>query len=196
MNKFGGWQINISKNMPQKVATVMSELSTNKLGCEYSPIAYLGFQQVNGTNHAVLAEQIQLTGRDSKNAVVVVINEQPGAIDTSVVDIHRIVESGGVLGGVNIEMSLGIPEDVQKIFDKKIEKFTGAKVEPFAYVGSQVTKGIDYILIAKVAPVVLGDKTELAIVVVNEMEDVIKFERVFEPGKKDNSPLGYAFTWL
>ena len=55
MNKLGGWQINTSKNMPQKVIAAMDSLNDHKLGYEYYPIVYLGSQQVNGMNHAVLA---------------------------------------------------------------------------------------------------------------------------------------------
>ena len=54
----GSWEVNVvTGGMPQKVATAFGELAGSLVGAEYTPIAYLGSQQVNGVNHAVLAEQ-------------------------------------------------------------------------------------------------------------------------------------------
>ena len=48
----GNWEINVNVNgMPQKVASAVSKLNTTLMGAEYDPIAYLGSQVVNGTNH-------------------------------------------------------------------------------------------------------------------------------------------------
>ena len=69
----GSWNVNVVTNgMPQKVATAIGALSEKLIGAEYEPIAYLGSQVVNGTNHAVLAKQILTTGRDTTNIVVIV----------------------------------------------------------------------------------------------------------------------------
>ena len=63
----GGWNIGVvTGGMPQKVATAFGKLAEQLIGCEYTPIAYLGSQQVNGINHAVLAEQTVITGKDTK----------------------------------------------------------------------------------------------------------------------------------
>ena len=64
----GGWEVKVSNNFPQKVASSLSSFNEQILGAEYVPISYLGSQVVNGINHAVLAEQTLLTGRDPKNA--------------------------------------------------------------------------------------------------------------------------------
>ena len=71
----GGWSVNVEVGkMPQKVATAFSKLG-DLVGASYTPIAYLGSQVVNGINHAVLAEQTVLTGKDTKNIVVIIFNE-------------------------------------------------------------------------------------------------------------------------
>ena len=83
--------------MPQKVASAFSEVLGELLGAEYTPIAYLGEQLVNGTNHAVLAEQTLVNGKDTKNVVVVILNERGDSFTLS--NIERVVETGAPLGG-------------------------------------------------------------------------------------------------
>ena len=75
-NLVGGWSVDVVVGgMPEKVATAFASL--NELaGAEYTPIAYLGSQLVNGVNHAVLAEQLLITGKDTKNVVLVIFNEK------------------------------------------------------------------------------------------------------------------------
>lgn len=73
----GSWDVKVVVgSLPEKVATAVGELGEKLIGAEYTPIAYLGSQLVNGTNHAVLAEQVLTTGRDTKNIVVLTFNEK------------------------------------------------------------------------------------------------------------------------
>ena len=82
----GTWKIDVKlEGMPQKVATAFANLGTQLLGAEYTPIAYLGSQVVNGINHAVLAEQLVITGKDTKNIVLIIFNEKPDSDRKSVV---------------------------------------------------------------------------------------------------------------
>jgi hypothetical protein len=79
--------------MPEKIATAVGDLKI--VGAEYTPIAYLGSQVVNGINHAVLAEQLVVAGKDTKNVVVIMFNERPEGV--TLVGIERVLESGGEL---------------------------------------------------------------------------------------------------
>ena len=75
----GGYTIKVSTSgLPQKVASGFDKVFKDFTGASYTPIAYLGSQLVNGTNHAVLAEQTIMNGKDTKNAVIMVFNEKPG----------------------------------------------------------------------------------------------------------------------
>ena len=129
-------------------------------------------------------------GRDSHNAVIAVLNEQPNSLDISVVDIHRIVESGGALGGTKIEMLTDIPEDIQKIWDTQFEGFTGSKIEPKVYLSNKMTKGLNYTFLA------VYNDIEYVLITINPMEQRADFERVFDKGVNDKATFGYAFTWL
>lgn len=210
MSKFGAWEAAFNKNFPQKIASKVSE-NLNLLGAEYEAVAYLGKQIVNGTNHAVLAEQTILNGKDTKNAVILVFNEKAGVDDVSLVAIRTIAESGGQLGGTEIDVTADIPVGALDATAKALEGFVGADVKPAAYLGKQVVNGVNYEMIAEVTGVYPGAKTRLAIITVNELYKTIKFEDLFDvateeksnlagvtisEGKVQSGPLGYAFTWL
>lgn len=183
MNKFGGWNISVKRDgMPQKVATAFDSLAAQLMGATYEFVAYLGTQAVNGLNHAVLAQQTVITGKDVNNAVIVVFNEKPGSMDVALTDIRRIVEAGGPLGGVNVNMSLRIPKEAEEAYKSVREGWVGVNINPIAYVGTKVTKGTNYILIAEVTPVTHNGATELAILTVDPMNHRFEFEKVFEDG--------------
>lgn len=186
----GSWDIKVTTGgMPQKVATAFAELRDKLIGAEYTPIAYLGSQVVNGINHAVLAEQLLTTGKDTKNVVVVIFNEKEGKVTLS--NIERVVSSGGELGGIKVDVKTEIPDEAREALNGVLSGFVGSKIEPFAYLGQQVTKGVDYIFAATVAPVTLNPEVKVAIVVANAMENKLYIKDILNSG----SGLGYAFTW-
>ena len=177
----GGWNIKVSSGMPQQVATAFPNILGKLFGATYTSIAYLGSQVVNGTNHAVLAEQLVTTGEDTKNVVLVILNEKPGSIggaDFALVSITPVVDGGGKFGGVAIDVKTEIPEEVKKIFDNAFEGFVGSNVVPFAFIGTKVVKGIEYKFAATVSPVVPDPTTTVQIVTVNGLTKEIKFEPV------------------
>ena len=148
----GAWNVNVIVNaMPQKVATAIGKLAETLIGAQYTPIAYLGSQLVNGTNHAVLAEQYLTTGKDQKNIVLLIFNEKD--MDCSLVNIERVVEGGAELGGTQIVGTTDIPADAQKVFDTVLAGFVGATVKPFALLATQVVKGVNYVFAAEVSTV-------------------------------------------
>ena len=191
----GGWEVKVCNNgFPQKVATAITRFDEQILGAEYVPISYLGSQVVNGINHAVLAEQTLLTGRDTKNAVVMVFNEPPKAMDASLVSINTLVAGGHGMGAVEINMTTDIPVDAKAAFVKAFEGFVGSKVEPFAYIGQQVTKGVNYIFACTVTPVTLETQPQtLSLVTVNSLDNKADMKPFFSDTQ--NNGLGYAFTW-
>ena len=182
MSKFGGWNVEVLRDkLPQKIATAMSEFVTEpRFGAEYEFVAYLGTQEVNGTNHALLMKQTIYSGKDTVNAVVVVFNEKAGSMDVSLSDIRRIVEAGGKLGGTKVELVTEFPQKVKDAFNTALNGFAGSKVIPIVYVGEKMTKGLEYKLIAEVTPTVPNGKMHLSIVTVNTLENKLYFENVFE----------------
>lgn len=191
----GSWKINVAVgSMPQKVASAVSKLSENLVGAEYTPIAYLGSQVVNGTNHAVLAEQVVVTGRDTKNIVMLIFNEKPNDMEATLVNIERVVEGGAPMGGVNVNPMTEIPADAMKEWNTAFEGRVGIKAEPFALLATQVVKGTNFIFAATVTPVYPDAETTVSIITINTMTGTIAFANPFET--KQEASLGYAFTWL
>lgn len=189
---FGEWEVNVSTaGMPEQIATAMGDLKI--FGAEYEPIAYLGSQVVNGVNHAVLAEQTLTVGRDVKNIVLVIFSEKEGTVTLS--DIERVVESGGRDGGIEVDPKTDIPAEAMAAFRETFEGFVGLKVEPFALLGTQVVKGVNYIFAAEVTPVTEDPTKSACLVTVNSLTKNISFVDILTP-KMDVMSLGYAYTWM
>lgn len=192
MSKFGGWTIEPSSTkMPQKVASSFDKVE-KVFGCTYKAISYVGKQEVNGINYAVLAEQTVITGEDTKNAVIMIFNEKPESSDLAWVGTIPVVEGGGKFGGTDVEMMgvecVGNPE--KDVFNKAIEGFVGSNIELVATVGTKVTKGIEHKFIVTIAPVVPGAEKKLAVMSYNDMTKEMNFEPLLAAAK-----LGYSFTW-
>lgn len=193
MGKVGRWDVNVTVgSMPEKVATAFGEL--NMVGAEYEPIAYLGSQVVNGVNHAVLAEQIVTTGRDTKNIVTMIFNERGDAC--TLVGIERVVESGGEMGGITVDPRTGeLPKDATDALNNVLEGFVGADVKPFALLGTQITKGTCYIFAATITPVALDRPIRAALVVANDMTGDLSMTDLLTT-KYDVMQLGYQYAWV
>ena len=190
----GGWNIDVTiDKMPQKVATAMGKLSEALIGAEYEPIAYLGSQVVNGVNHAVLAEQIVTTGRDTNNIVVLIFNEKPGEMNLSLVSIERVVESGAAFGGTVVDVKTDLDDEIMDIWDEAFEDRVGLKATPFALLGTQMVKGTNYIFAAEVESVTLNPVKNVILVVVNDMMQKVSITDMLT--NKHEASLGYAFTW-
>lgn len=190
----GSYEVNVQTGRyPQKVATYFDEIMGKLLGASYEPVAYLGSQVVNGTNHALLCEQTVLTGRDTKNVVVVIVNEKDEGL--SLVSIERVVEGGGELGGLAVDVRTEIPEEARAAFDKAFEGFVGSKVEPFALLATQVTKGVNYVFAAEMSPITENPVKNVALVTVNTLTGDVSFTDLLV-NRHDVLRLGYAFNWL
>lgn len=181
-DKLGAWNINVSVgSVPQKVATAIGAMAETLIGAEYTPIAYLGSQVVNGTNHAVLMEQLLTTGRDTKNIVVVIFNEKPNSLEVpSIVSIDRVVEGGTGLGGTVIDVKTDIPAEAKAVFAAAFKDFVGSKVDPFALLATQVVKGVNYVFAAEVTPVVADPEKKAELVVVNGLDKSVAFVPLLE----------------
>lgn len=87
----GGWNLDEVKGtaLPQKVQTNFTAVTGELVGAEYEPIAYLGSQQVNGTNYRILALQRVVAPNAEKRFVKMIIHEE---LDGSV----RLVSVSGL----------------------------------------------------------------------------------------------------
>ena len=176
MGNLGEWKINPTTKLPQKIASLELKL----FGAEYEIKMYLGSQLVNGTRHAVLAEQTVITGVDTKNAVILVLNEKSGVTDLALESIVPIANGGGKLGGMNIDIQIedDMPKEAMDVYHDSAYELLGSSIKPIAFLGKQVTKGTDYRLLATSTPVTLEGEPSLAVVTVNNMEKIVKAKHI------------------
>ena len=197
----GNWNIDVNVNgMPQRISTAFDKLKEILVGADYEFIAYLGSQEVNGVNHAVLAKQIVTTGRDSANIVVLIFNEKAAETDTPTwvitpVAIERVLESGAALGGTNIRVDkiLDLEGPEMGIWNEAFAGRVGISMHPIAYLGSQVTKNINYIYAATAEPMNLEGVKQAVIVTISPFERTVRVVNFLVDRGTD--ALNYAFTW-
>ncbi|MBQ7562046.1 MAG: hypothetical protein IJS99_09505 [Synergistaceae bacterium] len=86
----GGWNLDEVKgcNLPQKVQTAFTAVTSGLTGADYEPVAYLGSQAVNGTNYKILALMHYVVANPEKRLVKMIIHEE---LDGSV----RLVSTSG-----------------------------------------------------------------------------------------------------
>lgn len=188
----GSWNVNVTVGKyPQKVASALADL--NLVGALYTPIAYIGSQQVNGINHAVLAKQTLTTGKDVNNIVILTLNEKDDKVVLS--GIERVVEQGGELGGIKVADDFTVTDEAKDALKAALADRLGIEITPHALLGTQVTKGMNYILFVTTASVTPNPEVEAAVVIVNSLTKNIGFSYVLG-GHDSVNQLGYAFTWL
>ena len=213
---FGGYTIKVATGaMPQKVATGWGKVFENMVGAKYEPIAYLGSQVVNGTNHVILAVQKLIYKEDITSIVLVVLNEKPGDVtgDTfSIVEISNLLSNGGKLGGLVIDPKTDIPAEAKAVFDKHFAGFLGAANKPFALLATQMVRGGAYVFAVEstmvVSPSASKDGTPKSINLVkvfgdfDELDSVEVLSGVAAPedgalkgAAGDTKALSYAFSW-
>jgi len=191
---FGNWDVNVSfDSMPQPVATAMAGINDTMIGAEYDFITYLGSQTVNGTNYAVLAKQVLTTGRDTQNVVLLKFNQKPGDINANLVGIEHVLDSGGPLGGAEVNPQTDIPTTAQQVWLNAFEGYVGVKVKPLAFLGTQIVNGLNHFYIAEISTVTADPKKDIVLVVINPVSKSCTMTSVFET--KASNALGYAFTW-
>ena len=188
----GNWDIAVQiGKLPQKVATAFDSL--NIVGAEYELIAYIGNQVVNGTNHAVLAKQTILNGKDTENVVVMIFNEKPNDMNAVLVSIDRVLESGGIMGGPHVDVKTELNDEVMNIWNDAFESFVGSTVTPYVLLGTQVTTGTEYIFAATLSTTALEPEEHAMIVTINPMTKKVKMGDMLV--SKHEASLGYAFSW-
>lgn len=175
--KFGAWNVKCVVNrLPQKVATAFGKVQETIIGATYEPVAYLGSQIANGTNHAVLAQQTIANSTGTKNAVILKFNER--GMDCSLYAIEQLVDSNdAVFGGYSVNIVAGndIPAEAVQAFKDVTCGWVGTKIEPVALLATKVVKGVDYTFLAMVTPVVQDATASVKLVTVNSLANTIDF---------------------
>ena len=75
---FGGWNLDEVKgcNLPQKVQSAFTDVTSDQTGADYEPICYLGSQTVNGTNYRILCKRRIVVPNSEAKIVKMIIHEE------------------------------------------------------------------------------------------------------------------------
>lgn len=148
--KIGGWTVEPTVNMPQKVATAFPETVGSIVGATYKDLLiYCGKQVVNGTNYMVICLGEKATNPPAKFLAKVILNEAPDG-KFSLVSIEPITAdaSAGYRGGWDLNPK-DVPDGAKEALEKALSVFCGAKYDMLKYCGSQVVEGMNYMFICK-----------------------------------------------
>ena len=83
----GGWSTEDSEEITDEIRALVEKATQDKLGATYTPVAYLGHQIVNGTNHRILCEITTVTANpETKLAVVTIYEDLQGNAEVTDID--------------------------------------------------------------------------------------------------------------
>ena len=182
----GGWTINEegSADLPAEVKKAFDSVTSELMGTDLEPVAYVGSQVVAGMNYMVLCRATTVTENPVTNyQMLIMYADLEGKASLTTLtdfDVTKYTEGEGTLskemlsGGWFVpEDACGsdIPDEVSAAFDKAASQvdWIWSKVTPLTYLGSQVVAGTNYALLCKAeAP----DDAPANIVVITVYEDL------------------------
>lgn len=183
----GGWEMasNDAAALPEDVQKAFDGATEKLTGNELKPVAYVANQVVAGMNYMILCEGTPATA-DPKpvyQMAVIYADLEGNAEMTSIVDFDYVSFTEGddqeeqemLAGGWSAaEDAAGseIPEEVLAAYEKATDTvdWTWSKVEPLAYLGSQLVAGTNYALLCKGEP--SSDEKAGSIMVLTVYEDL------------------------
>lgn len=177
INLYDSWYVSDVKTesscLPYYVQRAFDEAMQNYNGFPLTPIAYYGIQVVAGYNYDLICQEQTGNGNISLKKVIVY---DPNPIGSNVQKTARIsyienfdledyeynnsytLPEYPVCGGTEIPSDIsgcGLPDNVQKVYDKFFELYDGWGCMPVAFLGEKHTdKGTDYAVLGKTYAVV------------------------------------------
>lgn len=85
------------------------------------------------------------------------------------------------MGGWVVNPSYELPNEVETVFNAVMKQIAGAEYEPLIYCGSQVVKGINYMIICKQTLVTKDKDVHVVKVVLNTISgesSIVSIERI------------------
>ena len=170
-NQLGGWQKPESPVIPDSVRASLDKALESKLGAEYTPVAYIGCQVVNGTNHAILC-RTKAVAPDAKETYTVVYLYEDLQGNAEIKDI---VDSSipsdmlpGLVGGWQAAEDPTITNELRDKLGYVFGKRLGSDFTPIALLGTQVVAGTNYCVLGEAMPVVPNAESHYVIAYIYE----------------------------
>ena len=164
----GGWDSTQSMEITDEIRAMVEQATANMVGAKYTPVAYIGRQIVNGTNHRILCKIAPVTPDAVETyAIVTIYEDLEGNVEiTEIQNSEAEAIGGGPLGGWTEE--LGVTEASTAALDKAMESWTGASFKQITCLGTQIVSGTNYCLLCEITPVVPNAESHFGIVIIYE----------------------------
>ena len=178
----GGWNVSDASPetvLPDDVKEAFDAATAKLLGVNYIPVAYLGSQVVAGTNYAVLCKKTAVVP-DAETTLAVLIIYKDLAGDASVLYVNDFdvtapstseTPAAQLAGGWTIPDEyevVELPEPAQAAFTKAYDAFLGNRLEPIAYLGSQLVNGTNYAVLCRSTLATIPPLTSIQVAIVYE----------------------------
>ena len=199
----GGWTRAESPVITDEMNELLEKASENLVGAEYTPVAYLGYQIVAGTNHRILCRISPVVPDANETYAVVTIYEDlsGNATITDVMDfeVETNLHDETLAGGWFEPESPEITEDAKAVFDKAMETLVGVDYVPVALLEQQVVAGMNYCYLCEATVVYPGAETTYALVYIYEdlegnaeITDIVRMaaDEASEEADMDNTYIG------
>ena len=168
----GGWSGEASA-ITDEVRELVEKAAADLVGAEYVPVAYIGRQIVNGTNHRILCKITPVVPDAKAHYAIVTIYEdlQGNAKISEILDSEATADEGGALGGWKATETPAVTEEAQAALDKAVESLVGAEYKAVALLATQLVSGTNYEMLCEVTAVAPGAEAHYAIVHVYQALD-------------------------
>ena len=151
----GGWTKADVVSLTVEQQELLQKATESLLGAKYIPVAFLGSQLVSGTNYALLCRIAPVTADPVETYAIVKLYQDLSG-NVSLLD----VTDSGVPTNIN-ELPGGwqqceaptVTEELQAIFDKALEGYTGMGFKPVALAATQTVSGMNYCFFCESVPV-------------------------------------------
>ncbi len=168
----GGWTRADSPVITDETRELLKKALEDLVGAEYTPVAYLGYQIVAGTNHRILC-RISPVVPDAKEtyAVVTIYEDLSGSAwitDVKDFEVETNLQEETLPGGWFEPETPEITEDAKTVFDQAMETLVGVDYVPVALLEQQVVAGMNYCYLCEATVVYPGAETTYALVYIYE----------------------------
>ena len=168
----GGWTKADVVSLTVEQQELLQKATESLLGTKYIPVAFLGSQLVSGTNYALLCRIAPVTADPVETYAIVKLYQDLNG-NVSLLD----VTDSGVPTNIN-ELPGGwaqceapiVTEELQAIFDKALEGYTGMGFRPIALIATQLVSGTNYCFFCESVPVDGGESGYAFVTVYKDLD--------------------------
>ena len=169
----GAWTKPKSPEVTSKLQKLFKKISDTTVGATYTPVAYIGSQQVNGTNYAFLCET-SIAAPDSQDLYAIVLLYEDRDKNVTITDV--------IMSGVRTytDMAMGgwnraeLPTVTKELSQKRksaLSEYFGASYAPVALLSTQSVSGMQYCIFCESGTITADPQAGYAFVYLYEDAD-------------------------